>query len=417
MFGSCESIFETNVSRRNESVSATELQMMEMEITTDLAQAEADNIKTSSTMSQLDQLLNMYNHVKQYGIDRTFLSLYNGSNQLDNMLGVKFPSCESVDSEGYPNSNISRAFIVAMESSDGLLSKIWEFVKKIWDKIVNFFKTVWSKVKSWFNFCFNKAEKQVTAIRKAFISKSTAAKVFDFVKRNPELVSLAISAVYSLVRSLPCNNRSGQEHLLNKEIDDCKKLTDEVLKSKAERKASLKETTIYGDQLKKEADKCLKELENTKNMTEKLDKLEALINETDKFMSNHGVKPGDSVDALKKEVQNNDRALTNTILDWNEIAKQRSMLMSRKQAGSDPVLASKLHARAVNQITHATYVLITEVRERCKMYTTELDKLYEVSKIRDNLVTQRDEIRSGQAASTSADTGGQSSNPENTNPS
>jgi ABC-type multidrug transport system fused ATPase/permease subunit len=125
---------------------------MEMEISTDLARSEVDSIKASTTMSQLDQLLNMYNHVKQYGIDRTFLSLYNSNNQLNNMLGVKFPSCESVGNEGYPSSNMSRAFIVAMEDEkEGIFSKIGKGIQWIWEKIKELCTKVWSKLMSWFN--------------------------------------------------------------------------------------------------------------------------------------------------------------------------------------------------------------------------------------------------------------------------
>ena len=62
-----------------------------------------------------DQLLNMYRHVKNYGIDRTFLSLYNSNGQLNKMIGYRFPSCESIDSVGNVNSSASRAFIAAME--------------------------------------------------------------------------------------------------------------------------------------------------------------------------------------------------------------------------------------------------------------------------------------------------------------
>jgi hypothetical protein len=151
MFGSCESIFETNVSRKNEyKVSPTELQMMEMEISADLARSEVDNAKISATTMQLDQLLNMYNHVKRFGVDRTFLSLYNSNNQLNNLLGVKFPSCESINSVGNANSNMSRAFILAMEDeNEGIFAKIIKGIKWVWEKIKYLCTVVWKKIKSW----------------------------------------------------------------------------------------------------------------------------------------------------------------------------------------------------------------------------------------------------------------------------
>ena len=87
----------------------------------------------------------MYQHVKNYGIDRTFLSLYNSNGQLNKMIGYRFPSCESIDSVGNVNSSASRAFIAAMES-DGIFSKIWTWIKETAVKVYNFF----IKVMDWF---------------------------------------------------------------------------------------------------------------------------------------------------------------------------------------------------------------------------------------------------------------------------
>jgi len=65
---------------------------------------------------------------------------------------MKFPSCESVDSEGYPNSNMSRAFIVAMEDSkEGIFAKIGKGIKWIWEKIKELCTKVWNKIMSWFS--------------------------------------------------------------------------------------------------------------------------------------------------------------------------------------------------------------------------------------------------------------------------
>ncbi len=214
MFGSCESIFGTEVPRKTvKSVSSTELQMMEMEISTDLAQAEVDNAKISSTTMQLDQLLNMYDHVKQYGIDRTFLSLYNRSNQLNNMLGVKFPSCESVDSEGYPNSNMSKTLLVAMEDEkEGIFAKIGQGIKWIWEKIKHICSVGWNKLKSWLGLSskknketFENAAEQIKKAPKEGIFKKT----IKFASRHKILTTVtAITAICTFMTHRTCGLRN-----------------------------------------------------------------------------------------------------------------------------------------------------------------------------------------------------------------
>ncbi len=415
MFGSCESIFGTEVPRRkNESkVSDTELQMMEIEITTDLAQAEVDNAKISSTTMQLDQLLNMYNHVKRFGIDRTFLSLYNTNDQLSNMIGVRFPSCESVDSEGYPGSSMSKAFLVAMEDSkEGIFAKIWEFIKKIIKKIVDFFKNVWTKVKEWFNLRFNKAKKQVELIKKTVAPDSVTIKAFNFVNRYPEVLTAAAWTTIALIshlKKIPKYKNSAHEKAINKDINDCNALIDKVLKSKAERNESLKKTTVYGRQFKERADKCLKELENIKDVSEKLDKMKDLINDADKFMLNHKIRPGEiqDIDDVKKNIKLFDKTMNHSIDQWKIHAEDRSALLTPKimmSQGMDEDSANRLYEKAATHIGKSVTVLTKEIQERCKIYTTELDEMYEIVKTRNKLAAEIGGIheRSSTAESTTS---------------
>ena len=101
---------------------------------------DEESAKTENANMVFDQLLNMYMHVKENGIDRTFLSLYNSDGQLNRMVGYKFPSCESMDSVGSPRSQASRAFIAAMEDEkEGIFKRFWEWLKQKWASIVDLF--------------------------------------------------------------------------------------------------------------------------------------------------------------------------------------------------------------------------------------------------------------------------------------
>ena len=101
----------------------------------------------------LSRMCDMYDHVKQFGIDRTFVSLYNRHGELDRVCGIQFPSCESMDVVGDRYSQYSTAFIAAMESSgSGLWAKIKAFIAKIWKWIKEKVSALWNKIKSFFTF-------------------------------------------------------------------------------------------------------------------------------------------------------------------------------------------------------------------------------------------------------------------------
>lgn len=156
MFAGCESYMEGDVEINNDvtvpagdAAADVETETTAEELGAEGAEtvAESDNEVADGEAANMvfDQVLSMYDHVSEFGVDRTFLSLYNRNGQLDNMIGFNFPSMESIDSVGSPRSAASQAFLVAMES-DGIFSKIWEWIKKVCKAIMNFF----IKIADWF---------------------------------------------------------------------------------------------------------------------------------------------------------------------------------------------------------------------------------------------------------------------------
>lgn len=174
MFAGCESFMEGDVEINNDVTMPDTGEALEAETVAEDVGAEGGEIageaETADTKAEaanmvFDQVLNMYRHVKRNGIDRTFLSLYNNQGQLNSMIGYRFPSCESMDSVGSPRSSSSQAFIAAMES-DGIFSKIWEWIKEQWAKIVNFFR----KVVDWFREACGNLDLRVGKLFKYFNS-------------------------------------------------------------------------------------------------------------------------------------------------------------------------------------------------------------------------------------------------------
>lgn len=156
MFAGCESYMEGDVEINNDvtvpagdAAADVETETTAEELGAEGAEtvAESDNEVADGEAANMvfDQVLSMYDHVAEFGVDRTFLSLYNRNGQLDNMIGFNFPSMESIDSVGSPRSAASQAFLAAMES-DGIFSKIWEWIKKVCKAIMNFF----IKIADWF---------------------------------------------------------------------------------------------------------------------------------------------------------------------------------------------------------------------------------------------------------------------------
>ena len=63
------------------------------EIANDVADANSEAKANEVQAQMLVQMSKLYTHVKTYGIDRTFLSIYNANGELDRACGVRFPSC------------------------------------------------------------------------------------------------------------------------------------------------------------------------------------------------------------------------------------------------------------------------------------------------------------------------------------
>lgn len=137
---------------------------------------EQEATETEMIAAGLNQVCNMYDHVKQFGVDRTFLSLYNRDGGLSQMIGVQFPACESMDAVGDPYSSYSSAFIEAMESGNGLWDKIVNFFRKIADAIRNFFTRIWD----WLASSFGSITRKIGALREA--AKDAKLKAGDKVK-------------------------------------------------------------------------------------------------------------------------------------------------------------------------------------------------------------------------------------------
>ena len=108
------------------------------EIASDVADANTEAKDSEIQAEMLVQMSKLYTHVKTYGIDRTFLSIYNSNGELNKVCGIRFPSCGSMPVIGNPHSQYSARFIAAMEDENtgfwhkvrSIISSIWEWIRR-----------------------------------------------------------------------------------------------------------------------------------------------------------------------------------------------------------------------------------------------------------------------------------------------
>ena len=146
LFSGMEAYLDGDISY-TDTVDDTAIAEQTAEVASDTADATEEAKDTEVASQMLSRMCDMYDHVKQFGIDRTFVSLYNRHGELDRVCGMQFPSCESMDVVGDRYSMYSTAFIAAMESSgSGLWAKIKAFIAKIWNWIKEKASAIWNKI-------------------------------------------------------------------------------------------------------------------------------------------------------------------------------------------------------------------------------------------------------------------------------
>ena len=184
------------------------------EVASDTADATEEAKDTEVASQMLSRMCDMYDHVKQFGIDRTFVSLYNRHGELDRVCGMRFPSCESMDVVGDRYSMYSTAFIAAMESSgSGLWAKIKAFILNIWKWIKEKASLIWKKIKALFGFKENILQKALGkakgigsgimgAVKGAFGHVVNGAKGVGGWIADHKVVATAVAAAVAAVTAL-----------------------------------------------------------------------------------------------------------------------------------------------------------------------------------------------------------------------
>jgi hypothetical protein len=182
-----------------------------------VGEAKNDVTEAEAAAMVFDQMFNMYNHVKQFGIDRTFLSLYNRSGKLNELVNFQFPSCESLDCVGSPSSKISQAFLIAMEDENGgIFTKFKDWIAGIFKRI----KKLISRVLEWFRDKFMSTGSRIDKLKSKLRSVEFCKK--DEIDKDDELPDL--EAYTKLLTS-------GDVRILISKAQKCSKMIDSISKA------------------------------------------------------------------------------------------------------------------------------------------------------------------------------------------
>ena len=139
------------------------------EIASDVADANTEAKDSEIQAEMLVQMSKLYTHVKTYGIDRTFLSIYNSNGELNKVCGIRFTSCESMPVIGNPHSQYSARFIAAMEDENtGFWHKVRSIISSIWEQIRRTALKIWYKITALFGKKIETLEQYTERFKKLY---------------------------------------------------------------------------------------------------------------------------------------------------------------------------------------------------------------------------------------------------------
>lgn len=144
-------------------------------------EAESTDEQAEMILMHFAELEHRYNHVRQHGVDRTFMRLFNSKDELSRACGRSFPSCESFDATGSASSAES---IACMEGLGDALSKVWEFIKSLCRKIASFFSRLFEAVR----VRLGDLNKQIGRLRK--LNQERTSDVDGIADADKKVVSL-----------------------------------------------------------------------------------------------------------------------------------------------------------------------------------------------------------------------------------
>ncbi len=237
------------------------------EIASDLADAQNDDKDTEIATTMMLRAHKLYNHVKTYGIDRTFLSIYNSNGELNKVCGIRFPSCESMPVTGNPHDQYSARFIAAMEAEG---ETWWQWIKRkareFWEWLKEKANKIWTAIKGFFDFLTRRWRRIADYFKK---NKNAGANDPD----AKDCADDAKTAAEHLIETKENNDKAAEAaSKAGEEVTKAAKKAAAAENGSEEQKAAVEETKAKAEELNKQVQKIEAQAEQQKRKQEDLNK-------------------------------------------------------------------------------------------------------------------------------------------------
>lgn len=208
---------EVNPAEEVEEAAAAAEDDATIESTAEAADSTAE--QSEMILSRFMDLENQYFHIAKYGVDRTYMRLFNQNGELNSALRINLPGCESFDATG---SRTSAESIACMEGIGKVLKSIWDFLKKVAAKIGLFFKKIFNAIVS----RVGKLSDNIARLKK--INSDKPNDNVDALKDATEKVTdpKAIEAIKTKIMAMKSNKEFGEiQAYRNKLMEKIRNLT------------------------------------------------------------------------------------------------------------------------------------------------------------------------------------------------
>ena len=333
-------------------------------------EAESESEETEEavemTLRKYAELENALDHVKQYGVDRSFVSLMNYNDTLGRIIQVSFPAVESMDATGDPYSKLSQSTIAGLES---VLATAWEWIKQLCEKILNAFK----KAATWVVDLFQGYERKLKALEKqaddAEFAKDWASDVPEsekINKRDNNAVALAEKVTGDIKKSID-DTKQDLMRTVDK-IDEDTKVSSSDLKDAGKQERLNNKSIDKFKSAYETAKSKLRETQPIKNLRDPLGEA--------KWFIQHGFKSWDKVKELRADLD----AATKTV---QQVRMDVAKLDSKKQTKGRS-RAQKAIAKGLSVLQRIVSLKIQIHKDMCHWAISNASKILKYSEEKDN---------------------------------
>ena len=158
-------------------------------------------VATEGQIAELETALDNCNcaiqAIEKFGVSATTMAVFNGSNELDRVLGLEDLDISAIESLGQSVKKVRQEQYTA-----GLESKVGEY----WQKFIAMLQRMWEAIKRWFKELFDRNAKYARIVKEAmdakvFVKFSTTGKDKKYRLLSKDQILTAFAAIDELTKA------------------------------------------------------------------------------------------------------------------------------------------------------------------------------------------------------------------------